>query len=259
MNDLIVDEIKFTALKKSQVDKIKNRLPEFLRVSNNVGHSHSQTSYSLQTMSRFRSPTQKMKQCIIQINKRYGALREAYFAVEEKKLKIKELMRDNTESSILKIADMESLIPIIHRHMETAFREIGYFQDMYDSLKKSNNVSEDWTEKDLENQEIEHMIKSAFHIAIENIMTYNAVNRGAIDWFVQVGINPILAEKYARNYVTKTRNDVKEKDISIKPYHDFLDRMYDKFKDSYKDMLDYSGIENIISEDFLGRDVNHGD
>jgi len=257
MNDIIVDDIKFVTLKKEQVDKIKNRLPEFLRVSNNVGQSHSQTSYSLQTMSQFNSPLQKMKQCIIQINKRYSALREAYYDVEGKKLEIKELLKKNDEKSNLKVSDLETLTAEVYRYMEIGLREIGYFQDMYDSIKKSNNISENWTERDLEDQEIEHMVKSAFHLSIENVMTHNSIERSAIDWFVQIGINPILAEKYVMEYVIKTRDDVKQNDITIKPYQDFLDRMFNKFKDSYKDMLDYSGIDNVISSEFLGRDINH--
>ena len=257
MNDVIVDDIQFVTLKKSQVDKIKNRLPEFLRVSNNVGQSHSQTSYSLQTMSQFNSPLQKMKQCIVQINKRYSALREAYYDVEGKKLKIKELRMNTDEKSTLESADMETQIAEVYRYMEIGLREIGYFQDVYDSIKKSHDISENWTEEDLEEQEIEHMVKSAFHIAIQNVMSHNTIDRGAIDWFVQIGINPILAEKYVIEYVIKTRNDAKQNDITIKPYQEFLDRMYNKFKGSYKDMLDYSGIDNVTSREFLGRDINH--
>ena len=44
--------------------------------------------------------------------------------------------------------------------MNTALREIGMFQDMYDAIKKNNNIPDNWTEKDYESQEISHMVKA---------------------------------------------------------------------------------------------------
>ena len=46
-------------------------------------------------------------------------------------------------------------------YMDSALRELGMFQDIYDKILKSNNIPENWTEKDFEDQEISHMIRSA--------------------------------------------------------------------------------------------------
>lgn len=57
-------------LDKAQIAKITARLPEYKRGSSIIGHSTSQSSYSLQTMQMISdSPLSRMKQCLAQIDK----------------------------------------------------------------------------------------------------------------------------------------------------------------------------------------------
>ena len=92
MNDLVLPDSISDLIKidKKLMDKINKRLPEFNRTKAMIGHSHSQASYSLQTMNMIDSaPLSRMKQCLSQIRKKYEALKCAYYDIEEKKLEIK--------------------------------------------------------------------------------------------------------------------------------------------------------------------------
>ena len=75
------------SLTKEHLMKIEARLPELYRAKTIIGKSHSQTSYTLQTLNMLDdSPMSRMKQCISQIEHKYQAIREAFFKIEKKKL-----------------------------------------------------------------------------------------------------------------------------------------------------------------------------
>ena len=142
-------------LDAKQIAKITERLPEYKRGSSLIGHSTSQSSYSLQTMQMISdSPLSRMKQCLAQIDKKYKALQEAYYNIEKKKLTIERLRKQTDAHSRLVVQEYESQIEMITISMNSALKEIGMFQDMYDSIKKNNNIPDNWNEKDFEKQEI---------------------------------------------------------------------------------------------------------
>jgi len=118
-------------ISQEAIAKINDRLPELRRGQAMIGHSTSQTSYSLQTMNMISdSPLSRMKQCLAQINQKYEALRENYFKLEEKKLEVKELSKNTDEKSRLKLREFESSIESIGLAMENTLRQIGMIQDV---------------------------------------------------------------------------------------------------------------------------------
>ena len=244
-------------LDSEQVEKIKSRLPEYHRANAIIGHSTSQTSYSLQTMQMISdSPLSRMKQCLAQISKKYNALQEAYFKIEEKKLRIKTLQKSNTEQSRLSIRKLESEISTTSIAMENAFRQMGMFQDMYDSIKKNNNIPDNWNEKDYEKQEISNMVKSSFRIAIQDLSASGRVSKAVVEYWEQLGIHPQLAESYTREYLTSTQLKINNKEkVSIKDMYDFLDQMAYEFKDAHKDALNRIGLDELGSEGFMAQGV----
>ena len=249
-------EIENTTLTNNQIEKIKSRLPEFHRASTQIGHSHSQASFTLQTLQEFSSPLQKMKQCIIQINKRYTALEETHFKLEKSKLDLQKIQFNTDDYSKLKIKKFESNMVQTKMYMDNALRELGMFQDIYDQMLKSNNIPENWTEKDFEDQEISHMIRSAFRIAVQNLTSGNTVQRGALDYFEQLGINPTIAEFKSRQYIELSRKKANERiTVTISDYYDFLDSMAIEFKDSYKLALSRMGLTEIGSADFINTGI----
>lgn len=240
-------------LNNTQIQHIKDRLPEYHRGKMIVGHSTSQSSYSLQTMQMISdSPYSRLKQCLAQIGKKYSALREAHFKVENIKLEIKELMNKNDDKSRLDVLDKESQIHVIGVSMENALREIGMFQDMYDNIKKSNNIPDNWSEKDYEKSEISNMIKSSFRIAIQDISAYGRVSRAAVEYWEQLGIHPQYATRYTLDYFKQVEDLIdSEQQVSIQVMYNFLDKMAEKFKDSHKLALSRIGLNELGSERFM--------
>jgi DNA-binding transcriptional regulator YiaG len=259
LNDItILNSIpELATLDKQQVAKITSRLPEYHRGKTLIGHSTSQTSYSLQTMNMISdSPLSRMKQCLAQIGKKYNALREAYFKVEEHKLEIKEIVKNKDEKSQLRVRELESLIESISISMENALREIGMFQNMYDSIKEKNNIPDNWSEKDFENQEIEHMIKSSFRIAIQDLSSTGRVSKAVVEYWEQLGIHPQVGEIRARNYLVLIQNKINNAEqVTITDMYEFLDAMVKEFGQEYKKALERIGLTELGSEEFMAKGV----
>jgi len=246
---------ELTTLDKEQIEKITKRLPEFHRTKAIIGHSTSQASYSLQTMQMISdSPLSRAKQCLAQINKKCGALQEAYYNIEKKKLSIKKLQNNDDQDSKLSIREYDSQINSISVSMENSLRQIGMFQDMYDSILKNNNIPEDWSEKDFEKQEISHMVKSCFRIGIQDLHASGRVSKAFVEYCEQLGIHPQMAEHRVREYTINTQKILAEtKEITIKLMYEFLDEMAKEFKDSYKDALKRIGLDELGSEEFMAK------
>ena len=198
------------------------------------------------------SPLSRMKQCISQINKKYQALQEAYYRIENKKLDILELSKINDDKSRLKIREEESIINTISVSMENSLRQIGMFQDMYDSIRVNNNVPENWSEKDYEKQEISHMVKASFRLAIQDITSTGRISHAAVEYWEQLGIHPQYAETITKGYLINIDKLISEGNkISITMMYDFLDEMVEEFKDSHKEALKRIGLDEIGSEGFM--------
>ena len=129
------------------------------------------------------SPLSRMKQCLAQIDKKYKAIQEAYYKIEKKKLTVEKLRTDTSEHSRLTIEEYTSQIESITMSMNTALREIGMFQDMYDAIKKNNNISDNWTEKDYESQEISHMVKASFRLAVQDLSATGRVGKAVVEYW----------------------------------------------------------------------------
>lgn len=244
---------ELSTINKEQVAKITDRLPEYHRGKALIGHSTSQTSYSLQTMNMISdSPLSRMKQCLAQIGKKYEALREAYFNVEKLKLEMKKLEKNKDEDSQLRIREIESNLQSISLNMENTLRQVGMFQNMYDSIKEKNNIPDNWSEKDFEKQEIEHMIKSSFRIGIQDLSQTGRVSKAAVEYWEQLGIHPQLAETKIRGYLLYIQDKInKLEKVTINDMYQFLDDMVEEFKEEYKKALERIGLSEIGSEEFM--------
>jgi len=247
------DNLPEKAITKSQLAKIESRLPELHRAKAIIGHSTSQASYALQTLNMLDdSPMSRMKQCLSNIEHKYQAVREAYFKIEKDKLEIKDLESNKpvSESSRLKIRENQTNIESVQNGMGNALREIGMFQDMYDAIRKSNNIPEVWTEHDYEKQEIANMVRRSFRIGIQSLSN-GALSIAAVEFWEQLGIHPQSAEAHCRNYLGQVQKIISEgKEPDVRVMYEFLDGMAERFKDSYKFALDRIGLKELGSEEF---------
>lgn len=259
--DFNIEVLQNTNLTKENYDRIIKRFPEYHRASSIIGHSTSQTSYSLQTLNMISdSPISRMKQCLAQISKRFNALREAHFKVEKMKLEINDLDKKGDAYSKLDADEKHSLIQEITKNMNQAFKEIGMFQDMYDSIMKNNNIPENWSEKDFEKQEISNMVKSSYRLAIQDITQTDRCSKAVVEYWEQLGIHPQVGEIETRIYL----NGIQERIISggvvtIKDMYIFLDAMVEKHKDDWQNVVTRIGLDEIGSERYCAenvRDIN---
>ena len=250
-----------TSISKENYNNVINRLPEFHRVSSIIGHSTSQTSYSLQTMNMISdSPMSRIKQCQAQISKRFNALREAHFKVEKMKLEIKDLQKKDDEYSKLDVLDKSSIIQEIVKNMNQSFREIGMFQDMYDSIMKNNNIPENWTEKDFESQELENMIRASYRLAIQDITHSGRVSQACVEYWEQLGIHPQVGEIETRLYMTGIAEALEKGNvITVQHMYFFLDAMATKHQKDWNNVIKRIGLDSIGSERYMAenvRDIN---
>jgi len=246
------DNLPAKSITKDQLAKIESRLPELHRAKAIIGHSTSQASYALQTLNMLDdSPMSRMKQCLSNIEHKYQAVREAYFNIEKKKLENKDLRNNKDEASRLKIRENETTIESIQNGMGNSLREIGMFQDMYEAIRKSNNIPEVWTEHDYEKQEIANMVRRSFRIGIQSLSNGHSVSIAAVEFWEQLGIHPQSAEAHCRNYLGQVDKIIKEgKEPDVRVMYEFLDGMAERFKDSYKFALDRIGLKELGSEEF---------
>jgi len=247
------DNLPAKAITKNQLAKIESRLPELHRAKAIIGHSTSQASYALQTLTMLDdSPMSRMKQCLSNIEHKYQAVREAYFKIENDKLKIKEIDSNKpvTESGRLKIRELETSIESVQNGMGNALREVGLFQDMYEAIRKSNNIPEVWTEHDYEKQEIANMIRRSFRLGIQSL-TAGGISVACVEFWEQLGIHPTSGEAHCRNYLQQVQKLISEgKEPDVRVMYEFLDGMAERFKDSYKFALDRIGLKELGSEEF---------
>ena len=246
---------------KVDYDRIINRLPEYFRGSIIIGHSTSQASYSLQTMNMISdSPMSRIKQCLAQIDKRYQALREAHFKVEKIKLEIIDLDTKGDKYSKLDAEEKSSQIKEIVKNMNTAFREMGMFQDMYDSIMKNNNIPINWSEKDFENQEMENMIRASYRLAIQDITHSGRCSQAVVEYWEQLGIHPQVGEIETRMYMTGVQQALEKGDtITIQHMYFFLDAMATKHQKDWNNVIKRIGLDEIGSERYMAesvRDIN---
>jgi hypothetical protein len=200
------------------------------------------------------SPLSRMKQCLAQIDKKYKAIQEAYYNIEKKKLTIEKLRKDTSEHSRLTVEEYTSQVESITVSMNTALREIGMFQDMYDAIKKNNNIPDNWTEKDYESQEISHMVKASFRLAIQDLSAGGRVGKACVEYWEQLGIHPQLAESRTRSYLVLIQEKINSSEkVTIRDMYEFLDKMADEFKDSYQDALSRMGLDELGSEEFMAK------
>lgn len=248
-------------IEKVDYDRIINRLPEYFRASTIIGHSTSQASYSLQTMNMISdSPMSRLKQCLAQIDRRYQALRESHFKVEKIKLEIIDLDTKDDKYSKLDAEEKSAQIKEITKNMNIAFREIGLFQDMYDSIMKNNNIPINWSEKDFENQEMENMIRASYRLAIQDITHSGRCSQAVVEYWEQLGIHPQVGEIETRIYMSSIQESLEKGDIiNITHMYFFLDAMVIKHKDDWKFVLSRIGLDTLGSERYMAesvRDIN---
>lgn len=257
-NDIKLSEMQLPeGITKDQLKKIEEQMPELHRAKKIIGHSTSQTSYALQTLTmKDDSPMSRMKQCISQIEHKYQAVVEALFNIEKHRVNIKECFKNENPEASPEMANVlmreaESQIDAINNGVINSLRQIGMFFNYYEAIRKSHNIPVDWNEKDYEKQEIANLIRKLFRIGIQDLAVSNRVSKAFVEFSEQLGIHPQVAAAHCKNYCGQVDKQIaKGKAPPVEVMYKFLDDMAERFKDCYKSVLKRIGLKELGSEEF---------
>jgi hypothetical protein len=250
---LVNDLIPNTTLSKEALIKICDRLPELHRAKTAVGRKNSQTTSTLMTMTMLAdSPYRQMKQCLSQIDNKRNALIEAHFKTKKNKIKIEKW--EDSENELDKVRAEEARVGIeqMRSSAENAMKEIGMYQDIYDEIRTSHGIAEDWDEEDFEASEIENAIRMGFRQSIQNLMSSGKIAISTVEYWEQFGIHPMVGEKLSREYMASVQKELdKNKHPSVQSLHIFLDQMVETFKDEHKHSLKRIGVDAIVNHAYI--------
>src|SRR3972149_5531589 len=154
-------------------------------------------SKELENIPGIKSMVEFIEKSMPEINKE--ALRYNYFKLEKKKVKTKKLQRDieiesdplERELLQLKIDEFNSIIETSHGFIAGCIRQTKNYIDQYNSVRKENNIREDWDEADFEKEEEKYHIKKAFQQALiaARARPDYSIDEGNQIYMSQVGIN----------------------------------------------------------------------
>jgi len=268
--------VNFKVFNDTKLAKLAENMPEINRATNVFGKQNSQATSKLMTLNMIsQSPYRRLKQCLAQIERKRGALKENIFKLRKDKVEIDKLLykKSELEKQInckspqysdslelefdlrlleIEIQEKATNISDANLYIEGALKEIGIFQETYNDIKKSFNIPEAWDEEDYENAEIEEHVKTAFLHTIRDVEMTGRLNVGTHEYLEQYGINPHTAYKLVLTYLSNVEEMSKNNQFAnIEVLYDFLDKMYDVFKDEYKHAMDRIGLKSLISKEYL--------
>ena len=250
---LVNDLIPNTTISAEALIKICDRLPELHRAKTAVGRKNSQTTSTLMTMTMLAdSPYRQMNKCLSQIDNKRNALIEAHFKTKKNKIKIEKW--EDSENELDKVRAEEARVGIeqMRSSAENAMKEIGMYQDIYDEIRTSHGIAEDWDEEDFEASEIENAIRMGFRQSIQNLMSSGKIAISTVEYWEQFGIHPMVGEKLSREYMASVQKELdKNKHPSVQSLHIFLDQMVETFKDEHKHSLKRIGVDAIVNHAYI--------
>jgi len=250
---LVNDLIPNTTISPEALTKICDRLPELHRAKGAVGRRNSQTTSTLMTMTMLAdSPYRQMKQCLSQIDNKRNALIESHFKTKKNKVKIEKWEKSENELDIIRAEEARVGMEQMRSSAENAMKEIGMYQDIYDEIRTTHGIPEDWDEEDFESSEIENAIRMGFRQSIQNLMATGKIAISTVEYWEQFGIHPMVGEKLSREYMASVQKELDEnKHPSVQSLHLFLDQMVETFKDEHKHSLKRIGVDAIVNHAYI--------
>lgn len=252
-----VNALEFKTIKSKELAEINEWMPVVNQKVSAFQKQNSQTTMSLMTLNMVdAAPYRVLRQILAQVQKKRSALKDNMYKLEKKKIKYNELVnRKNVtglnESENLKMKKIACDIIDAQGPVEAALKEIGGLKRRYYEICKNKGIPEDWDETDFEKEEIEHHIKSMFRNGLRDRLK-GSHNMGTMEYFAQFGINSVYAYFLIDDYIRQIKEAVANNHrVGIESEYEFLDKMYDIFKDEYKKAAARIGLDSVTHADFL--------
>ncbi len=274
-----VSEKPLKVINKEKFNYIVEKCQEINDKVYNFSKSNSQVTHKLMTLTMLYpadSVYRQIQQIIAQIERKQQALVENINKIKKKQLKIKrnqvkikqleeklKNINDIYEKELIEIEINELNLDIekytisianVFSYIEATLKEIGYFINTYEEIKKNKGVSDDWDEYDFEKEEIRTHIKNAFRNAIRDFLVHGRLGMGTCEYLEQMGISPFEAVKEITELINIANNKMNNNDnIDYDQFYDFLNNMADKYQDCYKKACKKIGInpDILLDEQFL--------
>lgn len=247
-------KIDMLVIDDKRIAKINERMPAIIKATQAIGRKNTQTTSTLMTLTMLcDSPYRRLRQVLVQIERKRQAIESSYFTLKENKIKAKLYRKKGDELSIVKAERFEYGITQSKKAIEQAFKEIGMFQDIYDEIRDEYNIPDDWDELDSELDEIKGHIKMAFRHAIRDILAKRSLGMGTLEYLEQYGIHPQTALQLVTDYLDGN-NEILIKDgkfPTVDNLYIFLDKMADQFSEEHKRVAKRIGVKNVIKNEWL--------
>ena len=261
--------MEFKTINNNKLMKIAENMPAINRATAIFGKGNSQITSKFMSLQMISfNPYRTLKQILAQIERKRSALKENIFKLQKDIIKLdrlsikKDKMFLPTYRSETPNLDLEEINISIQKkassiadtsiYIEAAFKEIGQYQNTYNEILESKGIRENWDEADMEKAEIEEHIKTGILHTIRDVEVNGRLGMGTTEYLFQFGINPQVALRLVQNYLVEVNKIIDEgKAPNIQVLYDFLNKMYELFKNEYKHSMEKIGIKNLISEEYL--------
>lgn len=186
------------------------------------------------------TPITWISQCAAQAEQKANALHEAYWRLQEQKIKIKKLQEKNDEKSLIQSKKIESQMRNGEHYVKTAYQDLVHYQKTAQLIREKFDIAEELTEKDLaENSKREHIRKS-MRQALRDIENTGTISKGVSEHLEHYGIHPMTARLQVQEY-RKSVTDLFEQNLVPTMEHllKWLDEMEKVHYKGVNDMLKY--------------------
>ena len=240
----------------SKIEKISERMLEIDRAINTLGHRNTQTTTQMMTLTMLSdSPFRRLRQCIVEINKKRDALRSTYYKLLKQQYRIKKWKEKGDEFSLIKAEEAEAEMAASKIYIDGALKEIAVLQEAYLEIQKNHNIPDDWDEEAAELEEIQHHLRQAIRQSHRDMTLSGTISQGNAEYLEQYGVHLQVATKVIGDYINECNRMMKEDNQvpNINHYYEFLDNTTKLFSEEYKQVLKHIGLDNLVRQEFLYR------
>ena len=234
--------------------KISERMVEIDRARQTGGKKNTQTTIQLMTLTMLTdSPYRRLRQILVQIERKRDAVESNYFRHKKLLLRIKKWQEKGDEFSLIRIDESMNAIERGKVYLDGSLREIGALQDAYEEIRKNNNIPENWDEENAELDEINHHVRQVFRQGHRDMTLTGHITQGNAEYFEQYGVHLQTAQKVIGDYIDTCEKMMIEDGVmpTVDHLYEFLDVCVKNFGEEYKKVMSHIGIEDLSRSEWL--------
>ena len=232
-------ELELIEVEKNLPTKLSEIWPLVEKARNEVGVAQTQTEMSLGNLQfSGETPITWIQQCYAQAEQKINALHDAYWNMKRGKLKIKRLLEQNTEESLLEADCIESSSAQSEHYIKTAYQDLMFYLRTAEHLRKTHNIPEEIPQELLtENSKKEH-IRLSMRQALRDMENHGSISKGVSEHLEHYGVHPATAKALVINYLEGVHDMIKNGKLpSMAHLHEWLDHIENVLLENANDQL----------------------